>query len=62
MVLIPVAWIMGVEPSQCSIVARLIGVKVTLNELIAYKQLGEIKKSGVLSVRHKIILFYTTKV
>ena len=52
-VLIPIAWIMGVEPSQCSIVARLIGVKVILNEFIAYKQLGEIKKTGALSVSVK---------
>lgn len=57
-ILIPVAWIMGVEPSQCSIVARLIGIKVILNEFIAYKELGEIKKTGVLSARSEAIATY----
>lgn len=41
---------MGVEPSQCEDVARLIGIKTAVNEFVAYKELGRLKGQGRLSV------------
>jgi pyrimidine nucleoside transport protein len=49
-VFVPVAWLMGVEPSQCQNVAKLIGIKTTVNEFIAYKELGVMKRQRLLSV------------
>lgn len=48
---------MGVDISQCEVVGKLIATKSILNELVAYKQLGELKKMNILSVGNKI-LFY----
>ncbi|XP_054266811.1 sodium/nucleoside cotransporter 2-like [Macrosteles quadrilineatus] len=53
--LYPVVWMMGVEPSQCLTVSRLIGIKITVNEFVAYVKLGEIKKTGAISPRTEAI-------
>lgn len=39
----PIAYIMGVtaNPAETFIVARLIGVKLVVNDFVAYKRLGE---------------------
>ena len=34
---------MGVEPSDCRIVARMVGVKTFINEFLAYDDLGNVK-------------------
>jgi Nucleoside permease len=55
-IFIPLTWIMGVEPSQCEEVARLIGLKTVINEFVAYKELGRVKKLGLLSVGFTVII------
>jgi len=35
----PIAWLMGVEWKECSLVGQLLGVKMVATELVAYKQL-----------------------
>ena len=49
-VFIPLAWIMGVEWEECEEVARLVGIKTIVNEFVAYQQMGESKRAGLLSV------------
>lgn len=46
----PLAWVMGVEWSECDLVGELIGLKTIVNEFIAYSKLAEMKKHGLLSV------------
>jgi len=52
---------MGVEWQECEAVAQLIGLKTTVNEFVAYEQLGKLKSANQLSVRHVLIalLVYT---
>lgn len=37
--------VMGVDPSDCRVVAELIGTKIFLNEFIAYEKLGYVIKN-----------------
>ncbi|MYE14003.1 MAG: nucleoside:proton symporter, partial [Gammaproteobacteria bacterium] len=53
----PVAWLMGIEWAEASFAGTLLGVKVVLNELIAYIQLGA-ADAGVLSERARLIMTY----
>ncbi len=53
----PVAWLMGVEWAEASFAGTLLGVKVVLNELIAYIQLGA-AEPGELGDRARLILTY----
>ena len=41
-VLWPVALVMGVEPIDCRRVAELVGLKITINEFVAYTRLSAI--------------------
>ncbi|KAA3614907.1 MAG: NupC/NupG family nucleoside CNT transporter [Calditrichaeota bacterium] len=56
-VLSPIAWIIGVPWEDAIKVGSLIGVKVTLNEFVAYLQLSQIP-AGVLSDKAVIISTY----
>jgi CNT family concentrative nucleoside transporter len=40
----PFAWIMGIEPADCQKAGHLLGVKMFLNEFVAYGELSEWKK------------------
>lgn len=57
-VLIPLAWVIGVEWKECEDVAQLIGVKTAINEFVAYEQLGKLKLDKKLSVRENFILLF----
>lgn len=48
---------MGVAPDQCEQVARLIGIKITLNEFIAYQKLAELKKDHLITVSNIKLIF-----
>lgn len=54
-VLIPLAWVMGVEWQECEAVAQLIGLKTIVNEFVAYEQLGKLKSANKISVRQVLI-------
>ncbi|KAK3608164.1 hypothetical protein CHS0354_034123 [Potamilus streckersoni] len=41
----PMVYLMGVEPEDCSVVARMVGVKTFVNEFIAYEDLGIVKRN-----------------
>ncbi|XP_020284175.1 solute carrier family 28 member 3-like [Pseudomyrmex gracilis] len=51
-IFMPLSWIMGVPWDECEKVGMLIGLKVVINELIAYQRMGELKD---LSARSKAI-------
>lgn len=48
----PLSWIMGVPWDECEKVGMLIGLKIVVNELIAYQRMGELKD---LSARSRAI-------
>ena len=54
----PLAWLMGVPWSDAALVGNLLGIKVSLNEFVAYGALGSYIKDGVLSDRGIIISTY----
>ena len=57
-VLRPLAWMMGVPWSDAAAVGNLLGIKLSLNEFVAYGQLGAYLEEGVLGERAKIISTY----
>jgi CNT family concentrative nucleoside transporter len=58
-VLRPLAWVMGVPWSETAYVGGLVGIKVVLNEFVAYAQFGGDLAGGVaLSPRSAVILTY----
>ncbi|MBA3895167.1 MAG: NupC/NupG family nucleoside CNT transporter [Gemmatimonadales bacterium] len=58
-VLRPIAWLIGVPWGETAYVGGLVGIKVVLNEFVAYAQFGSDLGSGVMiSPRSTIILTY----
>ena len=57
-IFIPLTFVMGVEWKDCETVARLIGIKMILNEFIAYQRLGVLIADNVLSPRSVVIATY----
>ena len=58
-VLRPIAWVMGVPWSETAYVGGLVGIKVVLNEFVAYAQFAsELAANVELSPRSAIILTY----
>lgn len=53
----PVAWLIGIPWEQATAAGQLMGVKVVLNELLAYIQLSQME-SGVLSSSSVLIMTY----
>ena len=58
----PLAWVMGIQPDNCSIAGELLGKKVVVNEFIAYSDMAAYHadpKGGVpMSERTKVIMTY----
>jgi len=57
-ILRPVAWSMGVPWKDAALVGNLLGVKLSLNEFVAYGTLGDYIREGLLSERAVIISTY----
>jgi CNT family concentrative nucleoside transporter len=57
-VLRPLAWVMGVPWSDAGLVGNLLGIKLSLNELVAYGLLGTYIQEGALSARAAAISTY----
>ena len=47
---VPVAWAMGVPPSECRLVGNLVALKTIVNEFAAYSKLSEYIAQGIISV------------
>ncbi len=54
----PLAWCMGAPWEESGILGTLLGEKIVLTELIAYKDLSQIRAAGELSDRTAIIASY----
>ncbi|MGD1842175.1 MAG: NupC/NupG family nucleoside CNT transporter [Thermonemataceae bacterium] len=54
----PIAWLMGVEWDQSLLVGSLIGQKTSINEFIAYQQLGKMKEANLLTPKSVVIATY----
>jgi len=54
----PLAFVMGVPWAEATIVGELFGVKLVLNEFVAYTQLSEILAEGTLSPKSELIASY----
>jgi CNT family concentrative nucleoside transporter len=57
-VLRPLAWLMGVPWAEAAAVGNLLGIKLSLNEFVAYGTLGSYIKAGTLSPRAVAIATY----
>ncbi|XP_022098342.1 solute carrier family 28 member 3-like isoform X2 [Acanthaster planci] len=57
-VLYPLAWLLGVDGADCLVVAELIGIKVFLNEIVAYNALAEYVDNEEISTRTQVIATY----
>lgn len=53
----PLAWLIGVEWSEAGIAGRLLGVKLTLTEFVAFIQLGAVAE-GEMSERTRMLMTY----
>jgi CNT family concentrative nucleoside transporter len=53
----PLAWLIGVEWSEAGIAGRLLGVKLTLTEFVAFIQLGAVPE-GDMSERTRMLMTY----
>lgn len=54
----PLAWLMGVPWKDCLEFGNLLGIKISINEFIAFVELGELIKSGGMSERSITIATY----
>ncbi len=54
----PIAMAIGISPSESLHVGQLLGTKIVLNEMIAYKQMLDMIKDGLLSERSILITSY----
>ncbi len=54
----PLAFLMGVSWADAGEVGNLLGIKLTLNEFVAFGTLGNYKASGALEPRSIIIATY----
>ena len=54
----PLAWLMGVPWADATAVGNLLGIKLSLNEFVAYGTLGSYIQEGVMSERAVIISTY----
>ena len=57
-VLAPVAWALGIPWSEATTAGQLLGIKVVLNELVAYLRMAELP-AGSLSERSALIMAYS---
>jgi CNT family concentrative nucleoside transporter len=54
----PLAWLMGVPWQDAASVGNLLGIKLSLNEFVAFGQLGSYIQEGALSERGTVISTY----
>lgn len=50
----PIVWLMGVNEKDCLKVGLLLGTKIIVNELVGYKELGQMMRGNAISVRNFI--------
>ena len=54
----PLAWLLGIESGDLSEAAHLLGQRVVMTEVVAYRSLGELAAAGSLTPRTILVLSY----
>ena len=54
----PVAWLLGIEGGETQAAARLLGQRLVLTEIPAYRELGALAQQGAISARSFVVLSY----
>ena len=54
----PVAWLLGIESGDAQIASQLLGKRLILTEIPAYRELGVMAAEGTLSARSVVVLSY----
>jgi CNT family concentrative nucleoside transporter len=54
----PVAWLLGIESGNVQVAGQLLGERLILTEIPAYRELGALAQAGALSARTVVILSY----
>lgn len=54
----PISFLLGVNWKDCDKVGELIAIKTLVNEMVAYKRLGEMKTQGIISKRAEVVATY----
>jgi len=55
---LPLAWLLGLPPSDVGTAARILGERAVLGEVVAYRHLGELAASRAVSERALVVLSY----
>ena len=53
----PIALIIGVEIADCQQVAKFIGIKIFTTEILAFQELGDATRAGLISVSKPAVTF-----
>jgi CNT family concentrative nucleoside transporter len=54
----PATWLLGIESADAASASRLLGERVILTEIVAYRDLGRLAAEGALSARTLLVLSY----
>lgn len=54
----PVAWLLGIESGDTQAAGQLLGQRLILTEIPAYRELGALAQQGALSARSVVVLSY----
>ncbi len=54
----PVAWLLGIESADTQVAGRLLGQRLILTEIPAYRELGALAQQGAVSARSFVVLSY----
>ena len=57
-IFVPFAWMIGIEESQCQQAGELLAVKILVNEYVAYANLAEKIKEGLITERTQVLMTY----
>jgi CNT family concentrative nucleoside transporter len=57
-IFIPFAWLLGIDPTDVDAAARLLGGRLVLTEVFAYRELGALAAAHALSPRTVVVLSY----
>lgn len=55
----PIAWIMGVPWRDCITIGNLLGIKLVINEFVAYSELGRILREGLQQLDNRSLTIAT---
>lgn len=54
----PLAWLMGIEAADLAEAGRLLGKRLVLTEVVAYRELGSLAQAGAVSPRTLLVMSY----